>query len=76
MTERQSREVERVLLHISDARTRAGTATDALVRDGAPPHIVEALRDAEIQLGELHRNLMQATYYVIVDPHGPAGSGA
>ena len=67
MTERQSGEVERVLLHISDARTRAGKAAEAVAKDGAEPHIVAALQDAERQLGELHRKLSQGTYYAVPD---------
>lgn len=65
MTEKQYQEVERVLLHISDARTRAGTAAKAVDKDGADAHIVAALWDAEQQLGALHRQLSQATYYAI-----------
>ncbi len=65
MTERQFSEVERVLLHISDARTRAGTAAKTVEKDGADEHIVAALRDAEQQLGALHRQLTRGTYYAI-----------
>lgn len=67
MTERQSSEVERVLLHISDARTRARKATEVVAKDGAEPHIIAALEDAERQLGELHRKLSQGTYYAVPD---------
>ncbi len=67
MTERQSSEVEKVLLHLSDARTRARRAAELVEKDGAEPHIVEALQDAERQLADLHRTLAQNTYYAVVD---------
>lgn len=67
MTERQSSEVEKVLLHISEAHTRASRAAELVQKDGAEPHIVEALAAAEQQLAELHRTLSQGTYYAVVD---------
>lgn len=67
MTERQSSEVEKVLLHISDARSRARRAADTVEKDDADPHIVAALRDSERQLAELHRKLSQGTYYAVPD---------
>lgn len=67
MTERQSSEIEKVLLHISDARARARKAADAVQKDGADPHIVAALADAERDLAELHRRLSQGTYYAVPD---------
>jgi hypothetical protein len=67
MTERQSSEVEKVLLHISDARSRARRAAECCAEDGAEAHIVVALSDAEQQLAELHRKLSQGTYYAVPD---------
>lgn len=67
MNERQSSEVEKVLLHVSDARTRAKRAAAAVEKDGADPHIVAALADAERELAELHRRLAQGTYYAVPD---------
>lgn len=67
MNERHSSEVEKVLLYIGDARTRARRAADAVRKDGADPHIVAALIDAERELGELHRRLAQGTYYAVGD---------
>jgi hypothetical protein len=67
MTEAQSGEVEKVLLYISDARTRAGTAAEGLAREGADEHIVEAMRQTERSLGEMHTRLTQQTFYAI-DP--------
>lgn len=65
MTESQSSEVEKVLLYVSDARTRAKRAADAVQRDGADSHIVAALRDTEHELDALHRKLAHGTLYAI-----------
>lgn len=67
MTERESAEVEKVLLHISDARSRARRAADALEKDGAASPVVEALRASERHLAVLHRTLSQSTYYAVPD---------
>jgi hypothetical protein len=67
MTERQSSEVEKVLLYISDARTRARKAAESVEKDGADEHIVAALKDSEQQLAALHRQLSQGTYYAVPD---------
>jgi hypothetical protein len=67
MNERQSSEVEKVLLYIGDARTRARRAASAAEKDAADAHIVAALLDAERELGELHRRLAQGTYYAVPD---------
>ena len=67
VTEAQSSEVEKVLLHLSDARGRAKRAAAAVEKDGAEPHIVAALLETEKQLAELHRTLSQGTYYAVTD---------
>jgi len=67
MTERQSSEVEKVLLHISEARTRTRRAAEFVEKDGAEAHIVETLRTVEQQLADLHRKLSQGTYYAVPD---------
>lgn len=67
MTEAHSSEVEKVLLFISDAQQRAARASERIEKDGADPETVQALRDAEAGLGELHRGLMQRTYYAVGD---------
>jgi hypothetical protein len=67
MTEKQASEVEKVLLHISDARRRARSATEACAKDGASPKLLAALNDAEQRLGEVHRQLMHGTYYAAPD---------
>jgi cellobiose-specific phosphotransferase system component IIA len=67
MTEAHSGEVEKVLLYVGDARDRAHAAAERVARAGADEHVVEALRDAERELGELHRQLTQQTFYAIPD---------
>jgi len=67
MTERESKEVERILLHISDAQARAGRAADALGKSGGAKHVVDALRSGEQELAGLHRRLSQSTYYAVPD---------
>lgn len=67
MTERESKEVAKVLLHISDARLRTGKAADDLAREGAAEHVVAALRTSEATLADLHRKLSQGTYYAVQD---------
>ncbi len=65
MTESQSSEVEKVLLYVSDARTRAKRAADTVEKDGAESHIVAALRGTGSELDALHRKLAQGTLYAI-----------
>ena len=67
MNEGHSSEVETVLLYLSDARTRARKAAEAVEKDGAEAHVVAALRETEQQLGEMHRKLSQGTYYAVPD---------
>jgi hypothetical protein len=67
MTERESAEVEKALLHISDAHMRARRAAEVLEKDGAASSVVEALRASERQLALLHRTLSQSTYYAVPD---------
>jgi hypothetical protein len=68
MTEQHANEVERVLLHISDARRRAAKAAEEL-SDGSDESqsIAEALLAAESGLAQLHRTLKQQTYYATPD---------
>lgn len=65
MIEADSSEVEKVLLFISDAETRARQATDRLEKRGADRHVIDALRASDEELGRLHRRLMQQTYYAV-----------
>lgn len=63
MNESHFAEVEKTLLYISEARERAETARRTLAKDGAEPHLVEALETAQRELLALHRRLMQRTYF-------------
>jgi hypothetical protein len=58
-------EIEKTLLYVSEARGRAERAARALAKDGAEPHLVEALEEAERELEALGRTLMQRTYFAI-----------
>jgi hypothetical protein len=58
-------EIEKALLYISEARERAERAAKALARDGAEPHLVEALDEAERELEVLGRTLRQRTYFAV-----------
>lgn len=60
-------EIEKVLLYVSEARERAERAAAAIDRDGADAHLVQALRQAERELEELGRTLMQRTYFAVPD---------
>lgn len=66
--EAHSSEIEKVLLFISDAQERARRAGDCLRQEGADPHLIAALREAQGQLGDVHRRLMQQTFYAIPEP--------
>lgn len=66
MNEAHFDEIERVLMNISGARRRIDKARDALGADAAP-HLVQALNDASEQLEEVHRGLMQRTYFAVPD---------
>lgn len=65
MTEAHGSEVERVLLFISDAQARARRASARIEKEGGEQHLIEALREAQGELGALHRRLMQGTYYAV-----------
>jgi len=65
MNEAHFSEIEKALLYVSDARERAEKAAKVLEKDGAEAHLVEALLQAERELGELHRRLMQQTYFAV-----------
>lgn len=58
-------EIETVLLYISDARRRAARAGEALTRAGAPPHLIDAVKQSEASLADDHRVLMQGTHFAV-----------
>jgi cellobiose-specific phosphotransferase system component IIA len=65
MTEKASAEVERVLLHLGDARTRAQRAIERLEKSGVETQATAVLRETEQALDELSRQLKQRTYYAV-----------
>lgn len=65
MNEEHFKEIEKVLLYVSEARRKAEGVAEALDRSGAEAHLVTALRDAEAELAELHRKLMKGTYWAV-----------
>lgn len=65
MNEAHFREIEKTLLFISEARKRAEQTAASIEKDDAEPHLVAALREAERQLEELGRSLMQQTYFAV-----------
>jgi hypothetical protein len=65
VTARHFDEIEKALLFVSEARERVESATRALADDGAEPHLVEALRDADDELLAAHRRLMDRTYFAV-----------
>lgn len=67
MNEAHFLEIEKVLLYVSTARQRAEKVARQLEKDGAEPHLVEALREADSELLRLHRKLMQGTYFAVPD---------
>ena len=60
-------EIEKTLLYVSEARLRAERAARTIAKDGAEPHLVEALEQAERELEALGRKLMQRTYFAVPD---------
>jgi len=67
MTEPESKEVEKVLLHLADVRARTRKAAEALEKAGAAAHVTATVQETERQLAELHRRLSQGTYYAVPD---------
>lgn len=67
MNEEHFSEIEATLLYISEARERAEKARKSLEKQGAETHLVDALRHSEASLRDLHRALMQGTYFAVPD---------
>jgi hypothetical protein len=65
MNEHHFREVEVVLLYLTDARRRASKAARTLSRAGGSPRAVEAAREAEQELDRISLRLMQRTYFAV-----------
>ena len=65
MNERHFAEIEKTLLYISEARQRAERTAKDLAKAGADDHLVEAVEEAERELADVHRLLMQGTYFAV-----------
>ncbi len=65
MDEGHFREIEKVLLYISEARQCAEKSAKTLAKDGAEDHLVMALNSAEEALDKIHTALMQTTYFAV-----------
>lgn len=65
VTERHLSEIERVLLYVGDAQSRANRAAAALEREDAPAHVVAALADTARRMSEAYAALSQRTYYAV-----------
>ena len=65
MDENHFQEIEVVELYVEEARARAERAAAALRRNGADPHLAEALEEAERQLSEMAKTLRQRTYFAV-----------
>ena len=66
MNEAHFDEIERVLMNISGVRRRADKARAAL-GTGAEPHLAKALQEASDELEQVHKRLMQQTYFAVPD---------
>ncbi len=58
-------EIERTLLHITAARERAERTLREFERAEVDQHLVEAVRQAEEELREVHRRLMQRSFFAV-----------
>ena len=65
VNEEHFKKIEVVLLYISEARERAERTAQELRKDLADEHLVEALEQAERELEQLGRLLMQRTYFAV-----------
>ena len=65
MNEEHYSDIEKVLLYISEARQRADKVSKDLKKAGAEPHLAAAVEDAERQLHDTYRELMQSTYFAV-----------
>lgn len=65
MAESDLTQVEAVLLYVSEARLRAERAARELEESGAELHLVAALKDADTALANLHKQLLQSTYFAV-----------
>lgn len=65
MDEKHFAEVDVVMLYVEEARRRAERAAAGLRRDGAEPHLAEALERSEEELSDVARRLRQGTFFAV-----------
>jgi septation ring formation regulator EzrA len=58
-------QIDVAMMYVEEARARAERAAEALRRDGAEPHLVEALEQAQAELSEVGRRLRQGTLFAV-----------
>jgi len=58
-------EIDAAMLYIEEARARAERGAAALRKAGAEPHLIEALENAQEQLEDASRTLMQGTLFAV-----------
>ncbi len=65
MNEAHFREIEKVMLYISEARAAAESSAKTIAKDDADDHLVIALESTEQALAKLHTALMQSTFFAV-----------
>ena len=65
MDERHFAEIDAAMIYIEEARARAERAAKSLAAEGAEPHLVDALAEAEEQLSDVARSLRQGTLFAV-----------
>lgn len=65
MNEAHFKEIERTLLYVSEAQKWADNAAKKIAKDDAEEHLVRALEQAAADLRDVHRRLMQRTYFAV-----------
>ena len=63
--EAQFLEIHSVMLYLEDARRRTERAIEALRKDGAEEHLIEALERTQEELSEMARKLRHGTFFAI-----------
>lgn len=63
--EERLRDIDRVLLYVSEARVKAEEIAAALAKDGAEERLVAALRTAAAAMGAEHKRLMNSTFHTV-----------
>ena len=65
LDEKHFADIDVVMLYVEEARRRAERAAAELRRDGAEPHLAEALERSEEELSDVARRLRQGTFFAV-----------